>query len=60
MSTELTTRPQEYKIISANSLTDLETKVSYFLGQAINHGFKIHGDIQMYSYTEFVQVLTRG
>lgn len=48
---------QRYKIIRGNSLDDLETKVNYFLEKDYGD-WRIHGDIQMYSYSEFAQALT--
>jgi hypothetical protein len=50
----------EYKIVSGNSLTDLEIKVNYFLDSFPRDEYRVHGDIQMYSYSEFVQVLVRN
>lgn len=48
---------QRYKIIRGNSLDDLETKVNYFIEKDYGD-WRIHGDIQMYSYSEFAQALT--
>lgn len=49
---------QLYKIVAGNAWYDLETRVNAFLSAPGNEGFQAHGDIQMYSYSEYVQVLT--
>lgn len=49
---------QTYKIVSGNSLDDLEAKVSYHLAQHGNETCQVHGDVQNISYTAYIQVLT--
>lgn len=50
-------RVLKYRIISGNSLGDLETRVNYFLANPAHTSYAVHGDIQMYSYSEYVQTL---
>ena len=50
-------RVAKYKLIRGADLTEMEVRVNYFLAQPVNSEYTVHGDIQMYSYSEYVQTL---
>lgn len=48
---------QTYKIISGNSMQDLENKVNWYCAQPGNEGYQLHGDVLNFGYSEFIQSL---